>query len=315
MDIVVRPLAERDLPEADRIFRTAFGTFIGLPNPVTFMGDADLIFSRWRAAPSDAIAAEVGGELAGSMFVANWGSVGFFGPLTVRPEYWDRGVGRRLLDATMEKFESWGTRYSGLYTFSNSPKHLFLYQKYGFHPRFLTAIMSKAATDHGDSISWSRFSELLDAERQTCLSACRELTGAILEGLDVTTEVVALHAQSLGDTILVWEGSRLAAFAVCHCGPGSEGGSTVCYVKFGAARPGPVVGQSASFDRLLQAVETFAARQGLQTVVAGANAGRPEAYRQMIDRNYRADRVGVAMQHNNDPAYNRPETYIIDDWR
>lgn len=315
MDIVVRPLEERDLPAADRIFRTAFGTFLGLPDPMTFMGDADLVFSRWRAAPSDAIAAEIDGELAGSMFVANWGSVGFFGPLTVRPEYWDRGVGRRLLDATMEKFERWGARHRGLFTFSHSPKHLFLYQKYGFHPRFLTAIMSRAAADHGDAAGWSRFSELSEAEQQACLRACRELTGAILDGLDVVSEVVAVHAQRLGETILIRDGASLAAFAVCHYGPGSEGGSNVCYVKFGAARPGPGGGRSANFDRLLQAVETFAARQGLKTVVAGANAGRPEAYRQVIERGYRADFVGVAMQHNNDPGYNRPEAYIIDDWR
>ena len=92
MDITVRPLEERDLPEADRIFRTAFGTFIGLPDPLTFLGDADLVFSRWRAAPEGAIAADVDGKLAGSMFVANWGSVGFFGPLTVHPDHWDKGV-------------------------------------------------------------------------------------------------------------------------------------------------------------------------------------------------------------------------------
>src|SRR6185436_12855984 len=90
MDITVRPLEERDLPEADRIFRLAFGTFVGLPDPMTFLGDADLIFSRWRAAPADAIAADVDGKLAGTMFVANWGSVGFFGPLTVRPDLWNK---------------------------------------------------------------------------------------------------------------------------------------------------------------------------------------------------------------------------------
>lgn len=315
MDIVVRPLEERDLPDANRIFRTAFGTFIGLPDPLTFLGDADVVVSRWRAAPANALAAEVDGKLAGSNFVANWGSVGFFGPLTVRPEYWDQGVGRRLLAATMETFERRGTRYRGLYTFANSPKHLFLYQKYGFYPRFLTAIMSRAAADHGDGSGWSCFSELSEADQKACLSACRELTDAILEGLDVTSEVVAVYAQGLGDTILVWDGSRLAAFAVCHRGPGSEGGSQVCYVKFGAARPGLVAGQSPSFDRLLQAVETFAAHQDLKAIVAGANAGRPEAYRQVIARGYRADRVGVAMHHDNEPAYNRPGAYIIDDWR
>jgi GNAT superfamily N-acetyltransferase len=313
MDITVRPLEERDLPEADRIFRLAFGTFVGLPDPMTFLGDADLVFSRWRAAPADAIAADVDGKLAGTMFVANWGSVGFFGPLTVRPDLWDQGIARRLLDATMLKFAAWGTRYAGLFTFPHSPKHLFLYQKYGFHPRFLTPIMSKPVADHDRPGDWSRYSELSETEQKSCLDACRELTGEILDGLDLTREIVAVQAQTLGDIVLVWDGSRLAGFAICHCGPGSEGGSNVCYVKFGAARPGPDAGQA--FERLLQAVEAFAAAQGLAHIKAGANAGRPEAYRQMIAHGYRADRVGVAMQHNNEPGYNRPGAYIIDDWR
>lgn len=31
-DVVVRPLEEDDLPEADRTMRLAFGTFLGLPD-------------------------------------------------------------------------------------------------------------------------------------------------------------------------------------------------------------------------------------------------------------------------------------------
>ncbi len=124
---------------------------------------------------------------------------------------------------------------------------------------------------------------------------------------------MAVQALGLGDTVLVWDGSRLAGFAICHCGPGSEGGSDVCYVKFGAARPGPDAGEC--FERLLQACETFATGQGLARLVAGANAGRPEAYTQMIARGFRADVVGVAMHRDNHPGYNRPEAYIVDDWR
>ena len=40
MEIDVRPLRETDLEQADRIFRLAFGTFIGLPDPSTFGGDS-----------------------------------------------------------------------------------------------------------------------------------------------------------------------------------------------------------------------------------------------------------------------------------
>ena len=39
-DVSIRPLREGDLSEADRIMRLAFGTFFGLPEPTTFMGDA-----------------------------------------------------------------------------------------------------------------------------------------------------------------------------------------------------------------------------------------------------------------------------------
>ena len=39
-DISVRPLQETDLPTADHIMRLAFGTFLGLPEPTSFMGDA-----------------------------------------------------------------------------------------------------------------------------------------------------------------------------------------------------------------------------------------------------------------------------------
>ena len=94
LDITVRPLQEEDLDAADRIMRLAFGTFIGLPDPTQFMGDADYVRTRWHANPENAFAAEVDGRLAGSNFATNWGSVAFFGPLTIHPEFWDRGVGK-----------------------------------------------------------------------------------------------------------------------------------------------------------------------------------------------------------------------------
>jgi hypothetical protein len=38
-------LLEADLPEADRIVRLAFGTFLGIPDPASFMGDASFAHS------------------------------------------------------------------------------------------------------------------------------------------------------------------------------------------------------------------------------------------------------------------------------
>ena len=101
------------------------------------MGDADYIRTRWAADPSAALAAEVDGRLVGSNFLTRWGSVGFFGPLSVTPEMWNRGVARALLSETMAVFDRWGVRHRGLFTFGESPKHVALYQSYGFLPAFL----------------------------------------------------------------------------------------------------------------------------------------------------------------------------------
>lgn len=38
-EVTIRPLSEPDIPEADRIMHLAFGTFLGLPDPLAFVGD------------------------------------------------------------------------------------------------------------------------------------------------------------------------------------------------------------------------------------------------------------------------------------
>jgi hypothetical protein len=82
-------MGEGDLAEVDRIFRVAFGTFLGLPQPEQFAADTGAIVSRWRTDPESTFVAEVDGKIAGSNFATIWGSFGFFGPLTVRPDLCD----------------------------------------------------------------------------------------------------------------------------------------------------------------------------------------------------------------------------------
>jgi GNAT superfamily N-acetyltransferase len=142
--IKVGLLKRNELDEADRIVRLAFGTFLGLPNPLDFMGDRNFMVPRWRSTHVKVIAAREGGRLIGSNIVTRWGSFGFFGPLTVLPEYWDRGVAQRLLEATMTIFDGWGLRHTGLFTFPQSAKHVGLYQKFGYWRRYLTAIMTRS---------------------------------------------------------------------------------------------------------------------------------------------------------------------------
>jgi GNAT superfamily N-acetyltransferase len=309
--IVIRPMAEADLAEARRIFQLAFGTFIGAPDPASFSADRDFFRPRWLGELGAGFVAEQDGRIVGSNFATNWGSFGFFGPLTIHPELWDKGVAQRLLEPTMEQFRAWGVRQAALFTFAHSAKHVNLYQKFGFWPRFLTAIMSRLA-ERG-SISWRAFSQLSDAEQKQALAACRELADSIYHGLDLSREIRAIARLHLGDTILLGRGDRLDGFACCHFGRDTEAGEGACYLKFAAARSGPDADRS--FAALLEACESFAADRGLARVDAGVNLGRERAYRVMKERGYRTAFQGIAMHSPNEAGFCNPDDYVIDDWR
>jgi hypothetical protein len=73
--VSVRAMREPDLAEARRIFRVAFGTFVGAPDPESFWADREYVFTRWRAHPEGSLVAETNGSLAGSNFATNWDQV------------------------------------------------------------------------------------------------------------------------------------------------------------------------------------------------------------------------------------------------
>src|SRR5262245_61101095 len=271
--------------------------------------------NRFAAEHTAAFAAEDDNRaLAGSNFATRWGSVGFFGPLTTRPDLWDSGIGQRLVAAACDQFEAWRVRHAGLFTFAQSAKHVGLYGKYGFHPRFLTAIMTAPAAAQTTAGTALRYSALPEGQRQEAENACRELTEELYDGLDLGGEIRTVAARRLGDTALLWDqDSRLAGFAVCHWGPASEAGEGCCYAKFGAVRPGPLTAER--FAALLDACAGLARDAGMPNVLAGVNLAREEAYQQMRTRGFRTMIQGVTMHRPNEPGYSVPGLFVLDDWR
>ncbi|HLZ88719.1 MAG TPA: hypothetical protein VKQ52_15795, partial [Puia sp.] len=218
----------------------------------------------------------------------------------------------------------WGTQHMGLYTFATSLKHLGLYQKFGFWPRFLSIQMEKKVEKAGASpvangvsgpieMSWTKFSDVPAEGREGMLGRCRALTGKVFEGLDVGVDIRSVAEQGLGETVLLWTRDELVGLAVCHCGAGTEAGSGICYIKFGAIYP--ALTGDLEFRRLLQACEDLAAKRGLEKVSGGINTARQEAWAAMLDSGWRGQMAGVAMQRPNEPGYNKPGVFLIDDWR
>lgn len=314
MTATIRPLSEADLPEAKRLIRVAFGTFLGAPDPESFWADLDYPRARFGAENTVAFAAEQDGVLVGSNFATRWGSVGFFGPLTIRPDLWNCGIGQRLVGAVCDVFEEWGVNHAGLFTFAQSANHIWTYGKFSFHPRFLTAIMAAPALVSGRTAPTSRYSELPERQCREAEGAARDLAEQLYPGLDLGGEIRTVAARNLGETIFLLDGdSHLDGFAICHLGAATEAGADTCFVKFGAVRPG--AGGDERFGALLDACGDLAAASDMANLVAGVNLAREETYRAMLGRGFKTQIQGVTMHRPNEPGYSRPGLYVLDDWR
>ncbi len=140
--ISIRPLGDSDLSEAGAILRRAFAAQFGMP-PDTFWTDRDFVTGRWMTDPSLAFGAWMGDRLVGSSLGTSWGSLGIFGPISTHPDTWNHGTARLLIPPVLERLNALGARHLAFFTFAESTKHIALYQRFGFWPRFLTAIMTR----------------------------------------------------------------------------------------------------------------------------------------------------------------------------
>jgi hypothetical protein len=229
----------------------------------------------------------------------------------VDPPTWGRGVGTLLTAAGVAVLDGWGTTHQGLFTFADSTRHHGLYQRFGFWPRFLTAIMSAAVTGTEQRLG-RRLTAAAPADRVRLVEGCHAVTTAVRAGLDVRGEIAAVLDQGLGDVVLVG-GEDPDGFAVLHSGPGSEAGSGIAYVKFAAVRPGP--GAPATFIALLDACRGYAAQVGARRLTLGVNTARHRAYRRLVAAGLRTDFAGVRMHRPNTAGYDAEDLYLLDDWR
>lgn len=101
-DLLVRPLAERDVDRAGDVDFVAFQEVAlrhGAASSVTTPADCRSYVRHLLALdPTGGLVAEIGGEVVGMAWVHCRGPVATIGPVAVDPPFQHRGVGRRLVE-------------------------------------------------------------------------------------------------------------------------------------------------------------------------------------------------------------------------
>src|SRR5258707_6235756 len=90
----IRPMAARDVAEAARISRFAFGTFMQAPDLENFRRDLGTVATRFVTDPRLALVAEADGRLLGSVLGMDCSSHLTLGPLSVDTPTWGIGAAR-----------------------------------------------------------------------------------------------------------------------------------------------------------------------------------------------------------------------------
>lgn len=245
--------------------------------------------------PQGCFVAEEAGRVVGLIFSHTWGGVGWFGTFAVLPEYQGRGIGKRLIAASLDYLHRDPDRVIGLETMPESPYNLGLYLRRGFQSRLPTFLLSK---DLGPSakgnVDLPRWSQASAETRERWLTDLRDATGRIYPRLDYTKEIISTTRHGLGETLALTDGAEAIGLSTTWLVGSREGqGEGPASIQVLALHPG--YADEETFRALLDATEALARGHGKQELTLPVNGRHTQALKWLLEWGYRVERAMVRM--------------------
>lgn len=294
----IRLMRVEDADSVRQVDAVAFGSWTtqvsGRQAPVHRRTRANVLACRDKD-PEGCFVAEKAGEVVGFIFSRTWGGVGWFGTFAVLPEHQGRGLGKKLIAASLDYLHRDPGRLVGLETMFDSPYNLGLYLKLGFQavtPTLLLTRTLECSIPAGADLE--RWSTAESRTQERWLADLRRATGQIERDLDYSKEIVSAEQFALGQTLILQERGRAIGFAVVWLTSGWEDlGEDRATVQVLALHPARTTGEA--FGTLLAATEGLACSHGKNTLAVAVNASHPWALAQLLARGYRVSRAMVRM--------------------
>jgi GNAT superfamily N-acetyltransferase len=236
--------------------------------------------SIWRYAIEDAdegamIWRDDRGGIAAFNMVHRSGTEGWMGPLAVRADHQGHGLGKEVVTKGVDWLREHGATVIGLETMPRTVDNIGFYSRVGFTPGHLTLTLTIEAARGDDAVEL--LSRLDSASRARAIAECRALLDRLLPGSDYSREILLTNDLELGDTLLMYDGSRLVAFVLAHTAPLVEGRTRdeLRVLKL-------ALDDEHRFGELARAIADYARRSGTRRVAFRMQGEYDEAYRQMI---------------------------------
>jgi len=326
--VQIRRVRKGDLSKVRDVMEQTFGDFLERQlgtRPRQAFGGAQYVHHRWLMEPWGCfVAEEDNSKIVGAALAVTWGTVGVLGPVAVLTNYHNQTIGQQLIRAAQEFFDENKATLHGCVTYPTSPKHLYLYHKFGYRPKNLGAIMSRAI-DRGPArgapapkavktpLTMRRFSTLEEAKKKATLARIHRITNAICRGMDLSKEIEIVDGLALGDTLLLERGRDLIGFAICHTPGVSEAPTGALYIKFLAIDPPHR--KVENLEQFIAAIEGLGLELGVQRVILPVYSRYWVAYDTLVQCGYQVDFTMIRMQRGKQEDYENPADLVLDDWR
>jgi ribosomal protein S18 acetylase RimI-like enzyme len=297
-------MEEKDLPTVAEVeagvFTDWYRVYRRQPEPLAERSLEELRYACSHDPGGNHVAVAADGALVGFVMARTWGSVGWFGTLGVPTQFQGMGIGKALVESAVRYLRG-RCSVIGLETMPESGANIGLYTRAGFVASYPTHIMELSLIQEAGRLggmtpeevrAWSGLGAIA---RSSALGSIREISDALLPGLDYCREVKAVHEHGVGRTLLAHgPGGRLDGFAVLRTAPfRKEDTSGRAFVHALGVRPGAV--SEAVLESLLRQIWSTATTLGMSRVAAGVNGRNHLAAGMLIDAGFRIIRSAIRM--------------------
>ena len=215
------------------------------------------------------------GHIVAFNMVHRSGTEGWMGPLAVRTEHQGSGTGKEIVTRGVEWLRAQGAGVIGLETMPRTMDNIGFYSRLGFVPGRLT--ITTTLDSAYDDLPARVIGRLPPRARDEALAECRALVERLLPGYDYTREIGLTNELSLGDTVLLYDGDRMAGFALAHTAPLVEGRAReeLRVLKL-------VLEDESRFADLVRAITDYARRSGMRRIALRLQGEFLSAYQRVI---------------------------------
>jgi GNAT superfamily N-acetyltransferase len=301
----------RDIEPLNRIFAEAFtdryrrdglvGVRVPYLNPLV-----------WRYAIEDAGSGAMlwrdgDGRPAAFNMVHQSGTEGWMGPLAVRPDRQNEGLGKTIVRAGIDWLRAHGARTIGLETMPRTVDNIGFYSRLELVPRHLTVTLTRDVprkpTALGELLSGS------GTEYLKVLAECRELTKRLEPGVDFTRELQLTGDLQIGDTTLVRKDGRLIGFALWHSAPLAEGRPR------DEVRVLELVAENLdAFAAVIHGVQAATLGEGLRRISVRCQTSFADAYGHLVNEGFRVHWTDLRMTLSGSPEQMPEHGVVWSNW-